>query len=285
METKISSESKETIISPEGPTTLIGERINPTGKKKLAAALQAGDWDLVRRVACSQVEAGADILDLNVGMAGLDEVAILPQAVQSVMDVVDVPLSLDSSNPKALEAAMKVYRGKPLINSVTGEKRSLEAILPLVREYGAAVIGLTLDDEGIPNDADRRVGIAYKIVEQAEHLNIPCNDIIIDCLTLTVGSDYKAGQTTIETVRKVKEKLGVNLALGCSNISFGLPDRDLLNSIFLAIAIAAGVNCPIVDVAKMRPVVLAVDLAMGRDQYAMRYIKGYRARQQQAQST
>jgi 5-methyltetrahydrofolate--homocysteine methyltransferase len=281
METKISSESKEIIISPERPTTLIGERINPTGKKKLSASLQAGDWNFVRQIACSQVEAGADILDLNVGVAGLDEVAMLPKAVQALMEVVDVPLSLDSSNPKALEAALKVYRGKPLINSVTGEKRSMETILPLVREYGAVVIGLTLDDEGIPNDANRRVEIAYKIIEQADHLDIPCNNIIIDCLTLTVGSDHRAGQTTIDSVRKVKEKLGVNLALGCSNISYGLPDRDLLNSTFLVIAIAAGVKCPIVDVAKMRPSVLAVDLAMGHDQYAMRYIKGFRERQKQ----
>lgn len=281
MKTIVSSEVKEVIIGNERPTVLIGERINPTGKKKLAAALQAGDLGLVRKEALSQVQAGADILDVNVGVAGVDEVALLPQVVQAVMEAVDVPLCLDSGNPKVLEAALKVYRGKPLINSVTGEERSLEEVLPLVKGYGAAVIGLTMDDEGISKDADQRVAIAYKIAERAEALGIPHEDLIIDCLALTVGADSKAGLVTIEAIRKVKAELGVNLTLGCSNVSFGLPDRDLLNSAFLAIAIAAGVTCPIVDVAKVRPMVLAADLALGRDEYAMRYIEAYRQRRRE----
>ncbi len=279
METRVSSVAKEVIIGDEQPTVLIGERINPTGKKRLAAALQAGDLGLVREEALAQVQAGADILDVNVGVLGVDQVALLPQTVQAVMDTVDVPLCLDSDNPKALEAALKIYRGKPIINSVTGQQRSLEEVLPLVKEYGAAVIGLTMDDEGIPEEADRRVSIARKIVGQAEALGIPREDIIVDCLTLTVGADSTAGLLTIESIRRVKTELGVNLALGASNVSFGLPDRDLLNSVFLTIAIAAGVTCPIVDVAKVRPIVLAADLALGRDRYAMRYTEAYRQRQ------
>ena len=279
METRVSSATKEVVISDGRPTVLIGERINPTGKKKLAAELKAGNMELVRREALAQVQAGADILDVNVGVTGVDQVALLPQAVQAVMKVVDVPLCLDSDDPKALEAALKVYQGKPIINSVTGQERSLEEVLPLVKEYGTAVIGLTMDDEGIPNDPDRRVAIARKIVERAEALGIPREDIIIDCLTLTVGADSKAGLVTIEAIRRVKAELGVNMTLGASNISFGLPDRDLLNSVFLAIVIAAGVNCPIVDVAKVRSAILAADLVMGRDKYAMRYIEAYRQRQ------
>lgn len=279
METRVSSAVKEVIIGDARPTVLIGERINPTGKKKLAAALLAGDLEIVCQEALAQVQAGADILDVNVGVAGVDELLLLPQAVQAVMEIVDVPLCLDSSDPKALEVALKIYQGKPFINSVNGEERSLEAVLPLVKEYGAAVIGLTMDGEGIPNDAARRVGIARKIVERAEALGIPREDVIIDCLALTMGADSEAGLITIESIRKVKAELGVNLTLGCSNVSFGLPDRELLNCAFLAIAIAAGVTCPIVDVARVRPTVLAADLALGRDKYAMRYIKAYRQRQ------
>jgi len=279
METRVSSAAKEVIIGGERPTVLIGERINPTGKKKLAAALLAGDLELVRKEALDQVQAGADILDVNVGAAGVDEVALLPRAVQAVMEVVDVPLCLDSGNHKALEAALKVYRGKPLINSVTGEECFLGEVLPLVKEYGAAVIGLTMDGEGIPQDAERRVSIARKIAERAEALGIPRENLVIDCLALTVGADSQAGLVTIEAIRRVKAELGVNLTLGASNISFGLPDREVLNNAFLAIAIAAGVTCPIVDVAKVRPTVLATDLVLGRDKYAMRYIKGYRQRQ------
>jgi 5-methyltetrahydrofolate--homocysteine methyltransferase len=279
METKVSSAVKEIVIGGGRPTVLIGERINPTGKKKLAAALLAGDLEIVRQEALAQVQAGADILDVNVGAAGVDEVALLPQAVQTVIEAVDVPLCLDSSDPKALEVALKVYQGKPLINSVNGGERSLEAVLPLVKEYGAAVIGLTMDDEGIPNDAARRVSIARKIVERAKALGIPREDVIIDCLALTVGADSAAGLITIQSIRKVKAELGVNLSLGASNISFGLPERDVLNAAFLAIAIAAGVTCPIVDAARVRPAILSADLALGRDQYAMRYIRAYRQRQ------
>jgi 5-methyltetrahydrofolate--homocysteine methyltransferase len=279
METRVSSATKEVVIGDGQPTVLIGERINPTGKKRLAAALEAGDLDLVRREATAQVEAGADVIDVNVGVAGLDQVAFLPMAVQAVMEVVNVPLSIDSNDPKALEAALKVYQGKPLINSVNGEERFLQQVLPLIKDYGAVVIGLTMDDRGIPNDAERRVAIAHKIVERAEAMGIPRQDIVIDCLAMALGADPSAGLATIETVRRVKAELGVNITVGASNVSFGLPDRELFSGTFLAILIAAGVTCPIVDAAKVRPVVVAADLALGRDEYAMRYIRAYRQRQ------
>lgn len=279
METKISSANKEVIIGYDRPTVLIGERINPTGKKKLAGALQVGDLELVCQEALAQVEVGADILDVNVGSSDVDEVTLLPQAVQAVMDTVDVPLCLDSTNPQALEAALKTYQGKPIVNSVNGEEYSLERLLPLVKKYGTAIIGLTMDDEGIPNSPERRVSIAHKIVERAEALGIPRQDVIIDCLAMTVGADSRAGLVVIEAIRRVKAELGVNQTLGASNISFGMPDRNLLTSYFLAIAIAAGVTCPVVNVAKVRPAILATDLALGCDEYARRYIWGYRQRQ------
>ena len=274
METRVSSTTKEVIIGDGKPTVLIGERINPAGRKKLAEALKAGNLEIVRRLA--QAQAGADILDVNVGTFGADEVTLLPQAVQAVMDVIDVPLCFDSAKPQALEAALKVYKGKPLINSVTGEEHSLVRVLPLVKEYRAAVIGLTQDDEGIPNNSDRRVAIAHKIVEHAEAIGIPREDVVIDCLAFAVGADARSGLVTLEAVHRVKAELGVNLTLGASNVSFGLPNRDLLNNAFVAIVIAAGVTCLIVDVAKVRATVLATDLMLGHDRRAQRYIEAYR---------
>ena len=279
METRVSSATSEVIIGHDQPTVLIGERINPAGKKKLTEALKAGNLEIVRREALAQAQAGADILDINVGTFGVDEVTLLPQAVQEVMDAVDLPLCLDSASPEALAAALKVYKGKPLINSVTGEEHSLAKVLPLVKEYGAAVIGLVQDDEGIPSDSERRVAIAHKIVERAEAAGISRQDIIIDCLASAVGADTGSGLVVIETIRRVKAELGVNLTLGASNVSFGLPDRNLLNNAFVAIVIAAGVTCLIVDAAKVRPAVLAADLILGHDKYARRYIETYRQRQ------
>jgi len=276
METKLSSVTKEVVIGDGLPTVLIGERINPTGKKKMTAALEAGDLEVIRREALAQVEAGADILDVNVATVIVDEVTMLPEVVQTVMDTVDVPLCLDSSNPEALEAALKVYKGKPLVNSVTGQENSLRKVLPLIKEHKAAVIGMTVDDDGIPNDVDRRVAIAHKIVERAEKLGIPREDIIIDCVTMTVGADIRSALVTIETIRKVKNELGANVTLGASNVSFGLPNRGLINTTFLAITIAAGMNCPVINVAKMRPTVLATDLILARDKNALRYIKAQR---------
>ena len=279
METKVSSPKKEVIIGDDHPTVLIGERINPAGRQKLQEALKTGDLEVVRKEAKAQTEAGADILDVNVGTFGVDEVALLPKTVKTVMDTVDIPLCLDSANPEALAAALKVYKGKPLINSVSGEKESLAKVLPLVKEYGAAVVGLVQDDEGIPKDSERRVAIAHKIVEGAEKAGIAREDIVIDCLAFAVGADTTAGPAVIEAIRKIKADLGVNITLGASNVSFGLPDRGLLNNAFVAMTIAAGATCLIVDAAKVRPAVLATDLILNRDKHARRYIDAYRQRQ------
>ena len=283
METILKGTGKKVIIGDGRPTVIIGERINPTGKKKLAAALVAGDLDIVRREALAQVEAGADVLDVNVGAANVDEADLLPKAVRLVMETVDVPVCIDTADGEALAAALAVHKelnpdGKPLINSVNGEEASLARVLPLVTEYDAAVIGLCMDDDGIPETPERRLVAAKKIVERAEALGISRENVLIDCLALTVGADSKAGWTTLETIRMVKEALGVNIALGASNISFGLPEREVINGAFLAIAIAAGLNCPIVDAAKVRPYILAADLALGRDDYAARYIRAFRQR-------
>jgi len=276
MKTTVSSATCQVVIGGDRPTVLIGERINPTGKKRLAEALLAGDLALVRDEAVAQVRAGADILDVNVGTTGLDEVALLPRVVEAVTEVVDVPLCLDSHSPRALEAALSVYRGKALINSVNCQESALEEVLPLVKQFGAAVIALTMDDQGIPAEADRRVAIAYKIVERAEALGIPREDVVVDCLALTVGAASKAALVTLEAVERVKAELGVNQTLGASNVSYGLPDRELLNGAFITLAIAAGVTCPTVDAGKVRSIVLATDLLLGRDNYAQRYIKAYR---------
>jgi 5-methyltetrahydrofolate--homocysteine methyltransferase len=282
METKITSAKKEVIVSEGRPTVLIGERINPSGKKKLAEALKNGNLQMCVDEALSQVKAGADILDVNVVASGVDEVATLPEAIRMIMEAVDAPLCIDINDPRALEAALKVYKGKPIVNSVTGEDKSLNEILPLVKRHGTAVIGLTIDNEGIPKTAEKRVAVARKIVERAESMGIPREDVIIDCLALSLGADSNAGLVTLEAIRRVKEELGVNQTLGASNISFGLPNRSAINDAFLAIAIIRGVTCPTVDVGKVRPAVLSADLILGRDRFAQRYIKDFRQRSQNA---
>jgi len=276
METKVSSPATEVIIGNDLPTVLIGERINPSGKKRLTQTLLKGDLEIVRQEAIAQVKAGADILDVNVGATGVDEVNLLPRAVQIVMEAVDVPICIDSENPEALEAALKVYKGKPIVNSVKGEKDSLENILPLIKEYGAAVIGLTIDDDGLPKDADRRVAIAGKIIESAEAVGIPRQDVIIDTLAMAIAADNNAGLPVIEAIQRITLEFGVNQTLGVSNISFGLPDRDLLNKAFLVSVVTCGVTCPIVDAARARPTILSINLFLGHDRFAQRYIKAYR---------
>jgi 5-methyltetrahydrofolate--homocysteine methyltransferase len=287
METVLKGKGKKVVIGEGRPTVILGERINPTGKKKLAAALLAGNLEVVRQEALEQVAAGADLLDVNVGAAGVDEVDLLPKAVKLVLETVDVPLAIDTADEKALAVALATHKelnpdGKPLVNSVNGEEASLKRVLPLVAEYGTAVIGLAMDEKGIPPTAQDRLAVAQKIVDRAEALGIPRENILIDCLALTVGADAQAGLVTLEAIRLVREELGVNLALGASNVSFGLPDREILNGAFLAMAIDRGLNCPIVDAAKVRSYILAADLALGRDEYSMRYLKGFRQRQKKA---
>ena len=280
METRVASATKEVIIGDDQPTVIIGERINPSANKRLAEALKTGNMeDIVRKEAMAQVQAGADMIDVNVGAFGVDEVALLPRAVKAAMEAVDVPLCIDSANPEALAAALKVYKGKPLINSVSGEEHSLQKVLPLVKEYKAAVVGLVQDDEGVPKDKERRVSIAHKLVARAESVGIPREDIIIDCLAFAVGADTNAGPEVLKAIRQVKTELGVNQTLGASNVSFGLPERDSLNDAFIALIIEAGVTCLITNVRKELLVVRAVDLLLGRDKRARRYVEAYRQHQ------
>jgi 5-methyltetrahydrofolate--homocysteine methyltransferase len=279
--TTITSDTQTVEVSRSRPTVIIGERINPTGRKKVLAALKEGDFDIVRSDAKSQVESGALILDVNAGVPGADEPVLLVKVLQEVMGVTDVPLCIDTADPEALEAALKIYQGKPLINSVNGEEKSLTSVLPLVKEHGAAVIGLCMDEDGIPPDAESRLAVAGKIIERADKLGIPIEDVVIDPLALTMGADSTAGRIALDTVAMVRDKLGVNITMGASNISFGLPDRHAINSTFIAMAIHAGMTCPITNplVADVRLAVLAADLAMGRDDYGMNWIKAYRERQ------
>jgi 5-methyltetrahydrofolate--homocysteine methyltransferase len=279
VETILKTDKKEAAVSFDAPFVIIGEKINPTGRKKLAAALKEGDYDYVRNLATKQVEAGADILDINVGVPGIDEVAVLPEVAKIVSELVDVPLCLDSANHKAIAAALAVVPGRPLVNSVNGEEKSLEAVLPVVKEYGVAVIGLTMDDDGIPNDAETRLAIAGKILERAGKLGIPADDVIIDPLVLTVGADSNAGAVTLQTIRLLREKFGVNINLGASNVSFGLPDRHTINQAFLSLAMGIGATCAITDPIKLTSTIRATDLLMGRDNFGARYINNWRANQ------
>jgi 5-methyltetrahydrofolate--homocysteine methyltransferase len=284
MDTKVSSATKEVIISFNRATVIIGERINPTGKKKLAEALKSGDLEIVRKEAIAQVEAGADIIDCNVNAPGVNDVELLARAVKVIQEAVDAPICLDSPNTAAIAAALKVYKGKPLINSVSGEEHSLKRILPLVKEYGAAVIGLVQDDDGIPKNADRRVAIAHKIVNAIEKAGIPREDVIIDVLAFAIGAESKSGMDVLEAIRRIREELGVNMTMGASNISFGMPDRPIINNTWVSMVISAGATALIVDAAKVRPSILATDLILGRDRFARRFIEDHRKRQQAQQA-
>jgi 5-methyltetrahydrofolate--homocysteine methyltransferase len=276
MQTWLKSASQEVIIGPDAPTVIIGERINPTGRKVFSAELQAGNLSRIAQDAQLQVNAGAAVLDVNVGAAGVDEVALLPQAVQIVQDTVGAPICVDSSNPQALAAALKACQGRPLVNSVTGEQDRLQNVLPVVAEYGAAVIGLCMDDNGIPETAEQRLAVAEKILEAAQGYGLGVEDILFDPLAMTVGANHHAARITIATARLIREKLGANMTVGASNASHGMPDRELLNAIFLSGFIQAGVNAPICNPAKNALAVRAVDLMLGRDEWGMNYIQTYR---------
>ncbi len=276
MITTLKSEKKEVKIGIDRPFVIIGEKINPTGHKKLAAALTEGNFDYVREVAERQVAWGADVLDVNVGVPGIDEPAIIKKVVELLVSITDVPLCIDSGNPDVLKAGLAAAPGKPLVNSVSGEESRLSSVLPLVKDRGAAVIGLTMDDNGIPKSAEERVAVAEKILERAARLGIPSEDVIIDPLVLTVGSDSKAALATLQTIELLRTNLGVNINLGASNVSFGLPDRPSVNQAFLAMTIQAGATCAITDPVKLGAAIRASDLLLGRDDYSMRYIKYFR---------
>ena len=280
METILTSPKREVRIGPGHPFVIIGERINPTGRKMLAAEMSAWNFDRVRADALAQVEAGSQMLDVNAGIPLADEPAILAEAVRIVQSIVDVPLSIDSSIVAALEAGLSAYQGKPLVNSVTGEDERLEAVLPLVKQYGAAVIGITNDETGISEDPADRFAIARKIVERAESYGIPRQDVLIDPLAMPIGAVRMAGAALFTLVRRVREELGVNTVCGASNISFGLPERGTLNSTFVAMAIASGMTCAITNPLEenIRKTVLAADVLMGVDENCMAWLKAQRAK-------
>jgi 5-methyltetrahydrofolate--homocysteine methyltransferase len=277
MHTLLKSATREVIIGLDRPFVIIGEKINPTGRKKLAAALSEGNLDYACQLAKNQVAWGADVLDINVGVPGLDEEAVVKKLVGLLAAEVDVPFCLDSANPTVLAAGLAATPGKPLINSVSGEKKRLDTILPLVKDRGAAVIGLTMDDNGIPKTPVERIAVADKIIEKAAKLSIPVEDIIIDPLVLTVGSDSKAALITLQTVELLRKEFGVNINLGASNVSFGLPDRPVINQVFLTLAIQLGATCSITDPSKLGTPVKAADMLLGKDDNSIRYLKYFRA--------
>ncbi len=265
------------------PTTIIGERINPTGRKAVLEALQAGNFDLVRKDALDQASAGAAVLDINAGVPGADEPALIQQIIRNVMEAVDIPLCIDTANPLALAAALSVYEGKALINSVNGEEKSLEAVLPLAREHGAAVIGLCLDGNGIPPTAGARFAVAARIIERATKAGIALEDVVIDPLAMAMSAESNAGRIALDTIQLVVQEFGVNISMGASNISFGMPDRKFINATYIAMAIHAGLTCPITNPlqAEVSTAILAADLSMGRDEYGMGWIKAYRRREKE----
>ena len=276
-QTRLASRDRTVTIQDGKPTIIIGERINPTGRKKLAAELAAGQTDLLRQEAVRQVKAGAQILDINVGAPGVDEVEMMGKAVEFVQRAVSVPLSLDSSNPSVLEAGLKEIEGKALINSVTGEEKSLRSILPLAKKYGAAVIGLTLDEGGVPATAQERLKIARRILKRALREGIAKEDIFIDTLTLAVSTDPTMGQETLKALRLVKGKLGVKTVLGVSNISFGLPQRSLINVQFLGMALSHGLDVPILNPydERIQGTLTGSDVLLGRDLGATNFISRF----------
>lgn len=264
---------------------IIGERINPTGKKLFKEALLNNDMDYILNQAIEQVNGGADILDVNVGLPGIDEKAMMIRTVKELQGITDLPLQIDSTIPEVLEAALRVYNGKPIVNSVNGEEQSLNTVLPLVKKYGAAVVGLTLDENGISKSAGERFAIAKKIMERAMEYGIPKRDIFIDCLTLTASAEQECVMETLRALKRVKEELGLRTVLGVSNISFGLPNRELINHNFLTMALTHGLDLPIINpnVASMTGAVRAYKLLTAIDKDSMEYIAAYNAAKQPAQ--
>jgi 5-methyltetrahydrofolate--homocysteine methyltransferase len=278
LETTLMSSTKTVTIGNGRPVRIIGERINPTGRKALAAEMAAGNLDRVAADALAQVEAGAAILDVNAGIPMVDEPALLAQIVKLVQSLTDVPLCIDSSVVDALARGLEAYEGKALVNSVNGEEARLEAVLPLVKKHGAAVIGLAMDESGIPETADQRLQVAKKILDRAQDHGIDPSDVIIDPLVLPVGASPQAARTVLETLRLVNEELGVNTVCGASNVSFGLPDRPGLNSAFLSMTVASGITAVIANPLEeiSRKGILAGNLLMGNDEHCMNWITAFR---------
>jgi len=274
----LSSSSKEVRIGFGLPFVIIGERINPTGRKALAAEMKRGDYSRVEADALAQVAAGAHMLDVNAGIPLADEPAMLRDVVQLVQSITDVPLSIDSSIVAALEAGLSVYQGKPLVNSVTGEEERLEVVLPLVAKYGAAVVAISNDETGISEDPDERFKVAKKIVERAADHGIPRSDVVVDPLVMPIGAINSAGLQVMHLVRRLRDELQVNTTCGASNVSFGLPNRNGVNSAFLTMAMAAGMTSAITSPLhpEVMQAVLGADVMMGHDPNCERWIRQYR---------
>jgi 5-methyltetrahydrofolate--homocysteine methyltransferase len=278
-DTVVRSATKEVVIGFDRPFCLIGERINPTGRKQLAAQMAVGDYSQVEADALAQVAAGAHMLDVNAGIPLADEPRILAETVQLVQSLTDVPLSIDSSIVAALEAGLAVYRGKPLVNSVTGEEERLEVVLPLVKKYGAAVVAISNDETGISEDPDVRFEVAKKIVEHAADYGIGREDIVVDPLIMPVGALGTAGRAAFHLIRRLREELKVNTTCGASNVSFGLPNRHGLNASFLAMAIGAGMTSAITNPLHPEEVtgIMGADVLMGHDPDCRRWLRAFRA--------
>ncbi len=283
--TVVKSSKKEVQINRDNGVVIIGERINPTGRKVLQAELREGKFDMVRRDAVAQVKAGAAVLDINAGLPGADEPALMVQMIEEVKAATDdFPICIDSPKTETLEAALRHYcrdGARPLVNSVSAETKRIKEVLPLIKEYGCAVIGLCSGDSGIPKSAEERFQSAAKIIEEAAKLGIPTEDIVIDPLVLTLGAEWRAGKMALDAIKMIVDEFGVNITMGASNVSFGMPDRENLTSFFMAMSAMVGLSCPIANPLKMQEVTAlqAADLILGRDRGGMKWIKGFRARQ------
>ena len=276
--TIVSSATKEVVIGFDQPFVMIGERINPTGRKLLSEEMSKGDFSRVEQDTLAQVAAGAQMLDVNAGIPLADEPKILADTIKLVQSLTDVPLSIDSSIVAALQAGLEVYQGKALLNSVTGEEERLEAVLPIVKKYGCAVVAISNDETGISEDPDVRFAVAKKIVDRAKDYGIPSSDIVVDPLVMPIGALNSAGMQVIKLVRRLQEELKVNTTCGASNVSFGLPNRNGINSAFLTMAIASGLTSAITNPLheSVMQSVLGADVMMGNDPNCVRWIKRYR---------
>ena len=275
-ETVVSSGTREWVIGPNRPFTIIGERINPTGRKLLAAEMKNGDFSRVEADALSQVQAGAHMLDVNAGIPLADEPAILAEAIKLVQSLTDVPISIDSSIVEALEAGLGVYQGKALVNSVTGEEEVMERVLPLVARHGAAVVAISNDETGISEDPDVRFEVARRIVSRASDYGIPARDVVVDPLVMPIGAIAQAGRQVFHILGRLRDELGVNSTCGASNVSFGLPNRAGINSAFLTMAIGAGLTSAITNPLHVRSAVMAADVMMANDPECARWIRANR---------
>ncbi len=276
--TVVSSATQEVVIGSERPFCIIGERINPTGRKQLAAEMTAGDYSRVEADAVAQVEAGAHMLDVNAGIPLADEPRILAECIKLVQSLVNVPLSIDSSMVAALEAGLAVYQGKPLVNSVTGEEERLETVLPLVKKYEAAVVAISNDETGISEDPDVRFDVAKNIVHRAADYGIPAKDVVVDPLIMPVGALGGAGRSAFALIRRLHDELGVNTTCGASNVSFGLPNRHALNAAFLSMAVGAGLTSAITNPlhAEEMAGIMGADVMMGHDPDCRGWLRKFR---------